>query len=237
MLSHLLFPCQHRADVRSNTSSFDFAESCVFIKQSLLPFVNLLPKLQLHFAEFLLHCSLNHFRIFYLSTCVSFWYGFFFLPFFFFLFLLLFFLAILCFFFPSISLLFFIFGSVSTTVVYPCCVSLRLSVTMFLSLFSLLLSAFFPHIPSGLPFSILSSALRVFCYLSRSLLSGRNAPVYAFDLLRVVSVFNFSPFLFSVQFPRRVSFYAFFSNLLLPGIFPRFLRFFTSFSLSCSLVP
>lgn len=82
MLSHLLFPYQHRADVRSNTSSFDFAESCVFIKQSLLPFINLLPKLQLHFAEFLLHCSLNHFSIFYLSTCVSFRYGSFFLPFF-----------------------------------------------------------------------------------------------------------------------------------------------------------
>lgn len=37
MLAHLLFTLQHRAGVRPNTSSYDLAESCVFIKQSLLP--------------------------------------------------------------------------------------------------------------------------------------------------------------------------------------------------------
>ncbi len=37
--SHLNFTCQHRAGVRLYTSSYDFAESCVFGKQSLPPFL------------------------------------------------------------------------------------------------------------------------------------------------------------------------------------------------------
>ncbi len=37
--SHLNFTCQHRAGVRLYTSSYDFAESCVFDKQSLPPFL------------------------------------------------------------------------------------------------------------------------------------------------------------------------------------------------------
>lgn len=36
-LSFLLFILQHRAGVRPYTSSFDLAESCVFVKQSLPP--------------------------------------------------------------------------------------------------------------------------------------------------------------------------------------------------------
>ena len=38
MLAHLQLTFQHRAGVRPYTSSFDFAESCVFDKQSLGPF-------------------------------------------------------------------------------------------------------------------------------------------------------------------------------------------------------
>ena len=62
----LLLAYQHRAGVRPNTSSYDFAESCVFIKQSLPPVMlrqyrrtlqpelaPLLPKLRGYFAEFL----------------------------------------------------------------------------------------------------------------------------------------------------------------------------------------
>ena len=37
MLAHLSLTFQHRAGVRPYTSSFNFAESCVFVKQSLLP--------------------------------------------------------------------------------------------------------------------------------------------------------------------------------------------------------
>ena len=37
--SHLNFTYQHRAGVRLYTSSYDFAESCVFDKQSLPPFL------------------------------------------------------------------------------------------------------------------------------------------------------------------------------------------------------
>jgi len=36
-LSPLLLTVQHRAGVRPYTSSYDFAESCVFSKQSLPP--------------------------------------------------------------------------------------------------------------------------------------------------------------------------------------------------------
>ena len=37
MLSHLSLTFRHRAGVRPYTSSFNFAESCVFVKQSLPP--------------------------------------------------------------------------------------------------------------------------------------------------------------------------------------------------------
>ncbi len=83
---HPDFTCQHRADVRLYTSSYDFAESCVFDKQSLPPFllyptfgcpkqVMFLPKLHIQFAEFLQHNYLKHLSILYPTTCVSFWYG------------------------------------------------------------------------------------------------------------------------------------------------------------------
>ena len=56
---------QHRAGVRPYTSFLDFAESCVFNKQSLPPnFLralkkpSFLPKLQDNFAEFLQYCYL-----------------------------------------------------------------------------------------------------------------------------------------------------------------------------------
>ena len=59
---HLTF--EHRADVRPYTSSYEFAESCVFDKQSQPPFLcyhlkrklkmaTLIPKLRAYFAEFL----------------------------------------------------------------------------------------------------------------------------------------------------------------------------------------
>ena len=71
---------------------FDFAESCVFSKQSPEPFhcdpllpqgakppgysgAPLLPKLRGHFAEFLKQDSLEHLRILSLPTCVGLRYG------------------------------------------------------------------------------------------------------------------------------------------------------------------
>ena len=80
---------QHRAGVSPYTSSFDFAETCVFGKQSLGPFhcgpleldsakechstgAPLLPKLRDHFAEFLNEGSSDRLGILYLSTCVGF---------------------------------------------------------------------------------------------------------------------------------------------------------------------
>ncbi len=82
MLSHLTLTFQHRAGVRPYTSSYEFAEPCVFIKQSLPPILCppmkvaflrglLLPKLQSQFAEFLQHHSLKRLSIFYSSTCVG----------------------------------------------------------------------------------------------------------------------------------------------------------------------
>ena len=70
----------------------DFADTCVFAKQSLgpilcgpLPLVRasrtqvprapLLPKLRGHFAEFLLHSSLEHLRLLASPTCVRLRYG------------------------------------------------------------------------------------------------------------------------------------------------------------------
>ena len=70
----------------------DFAGTCVFAKQSLgpihcgllplptarvsqVPEAPLLPKLRGHFAEFLLHGSLEHLRLLASPTCVGFRYG------------------------------------------------------------------------------------------------------------------------------------------------------------------
>ena len=61
--------------------SYDFAETCVFDKQSpepghcdLISQVPLLPKLRGQFAEFLRESSLALLGILYLPTCVGFWY-------------------------------------------------------------------------------------------------------------------------------------------------------------------
>jgi len=80
---------RHRAGVSLYTSSFDFAETCVFGKQSpgpdhcgslTLNFFHanrapLLPKLRGHFAEFLNEGSLARLRILSSPTCVGFRYG------------------------------------------------------------------------------------------------------------------------------------------------------------------
>jgi|SRR5690554_1146060 hypothetical protein len=86
---HLTF--RHRAGVTPYTSSFDFAECCVFNKQSQPPILcgplllhpqglhiqraYLLPKLRYQFAEFLLLSSLKRLGIFYQPTCVGLRYG------------------------------------------------------------------------------------------------------------------------------------------------------------------
>ena len=82
MLSHLLLTFQHRAGVSSYTSSFDLAQTCVFGKQLLGPFLcgcisaaPLLPKLRGQFAEFLNNPSPVGLRIFFLPTCVGLRYG------------------------------------------------------------------------------------------------------------------------------------------------------------------
>ena len=81
-LAHLLLAFWHRAGVRPYTSSYDLAESCVFIKQSLPPIlchslkrVPLLPKLRGHFAEFLKLGLLTRLSILYQFTCVGLGYG------------------------------------------------------------------------------------------------------------------------------------------------------------------
>ena len=86
MLAHLLLTFRHRAGVRPYTSSYDFAEPCVFDKQlpppglcpspELAPEEGLLiPKLRRQFAEFLQRHSLKRLGILYLSTCVGLGYG------------------------------------------------------------------------------------------------------------------------------------------------------------------
>jgi hypothetical protein len=86
---HLTF--RHRAGVTPYTSTFVFAECCVFIKQSQPPIIcdpftlctqvhhatraYLLPKLRYQFAEFLLLSSLKRLRILIPSTCVGLRYG------------------------------------------------------------------------------------------------------------------------------------------------------------------
>ena len=85
-LSPLLLTFQHRAGVRPYTSPYGFAEPYVFSKQSPPPIlchpypvaqiqVTLIPKLRVHFAEFLQHRSLKRLGILYLSTCVGLGYG------------------------------------------------------------------------------------------------------------------------------------------------------------------
>lgn len=81
-LAPLLLTFRHRAGVRPYTSSCDFAEPCVFNKQSPPP--GLCPRLQValepglllanlrrYFAEFLQHRSLKRLGILYQSTCVG----------------------------------------------------------------------------------------------------------------------------------------------------------------------
>src|SRR3954464_8848665 len=86
VLAHLLLTFRHRAGVRPYTSSCDFAEPCVFVKQlpppGLCPSVPvarngglLIPKLRRQIAEFLQRHSLKRLGMLYLSTCVGFGYG------------------------------------------------------------------------------------------------------------------------------------------------------------------
>ncbi len=85
---HLIF--QHRAGVAPYTSTFVFAECCVFNKQSQPPIfcnpfmlrcslhtnrAHLLPKLRCQFAEFLLLSSLKRLRILISRTSVGLRYG------------------------------------------------------------------------------------------------------------------------------------------------------------------
>ena len=85
-LAPLLLTFRHRAGVRPYTSSCDFAEPCVFSKQSPPPGLCprpmvahepglLLANLRRYFAEFLKRGSLKRLGILYQSTCVGFGYG------------------------------------------------------------------------------------------------------------------------------------------------------------------
>ena len=85
-LALLLLTFRHRAGVRPYTSSSEFAEPCVFAKQSPPPGlchsalvaqsgVLLIPKLRRQIAEFLQHSSLKRLGMLYQSTCVGFGYG------------------------------------------------------------------------------------------------------------------------------------------------------------------
>ena len=85
-LAPLLLTFRHRAGVRPYTSSCDFAEPCVFSKQSpppgLCPRIQvalnpglLLANLRRYFAEFLQHRSLKRLGMLYQSTCVGLGYG------------------------------------------------------------------------------------------------------------------------------------------------------------------
>ena len=81
-LSLLLLTFRHWAGVSPYTSSFDFAETCVFAKQlpgpihcGSLPGAPLIPKLRGQFAEFLNYPSPVGLRILFLSTCVGLRYG------------------------------------------------------------------------------------------------------------------------------------------------------------------
>ena len=81
-LSPLLLTFRHRAGVRPYTSSYDFAEPCVFSKQSPPPGLCprprvaskaglLLANLRRYFAEFLQRSSLKRLGMLYQSTCVG----------------------------------------------------------------------------------------------------------------------------------------------------------------------
>ena len=81
-LAPLLLTFRHRAGVRPYTSSCDFAEPCVFSKQSPPPGLCprplvaqepglLLANLRRYFAEFLQRSSLKRLGILYQSTCVG----------------------------------------------------------------------------------------------------------------------------------------------------------------------
>ena len=85
-LAPLLLTFRHRAGVRPYTSSYDFAEPCVFSKQSPPPGLCpqpilalklglLLANLRRYFAEFLQCSSLKRLGILYQSTCVGLGYG------------------------------------------------------------------------------------------------------------------------------------------------------------------
>jgi hypothetical protein len=85
-LAALPLTFRHRAGVSPYTSSSEFAEACVFVKQSPPPGLcpppllaqergPLLPKLRGHFAEFLQHHSLKRLGMLYQSTCVGLGYG------------------------------------------------------------------------------------------------------------------------------------------------------------------
>ena len=81
-LAPLLLTFQHWAGVSPYTSSFDFAETCVFAKQLLGPILcgsvsraPLIPKLRGQLAEFLNNPSPVGLRIFFLPTCVGLRYG------------------------------------------------------------------------------------------------------------------------------------------------------------------
>ena len=87
MLEHPSLTFQHWAGVSTYTSAFAFAGTCVFGKQSLGPLLcdhvklksfltftlmaTLLPKLRVHFAEFLNEGSPAHLSILYPPTCVG----------------------------------------------------------------------------------------------------------------------------------------------------------------------
>src|SRR5438105_4747958 len=85
-LAPLLLTFRHRAGVRPYTSSYEFAEPCVFVKQSPPPGlchsalvaqsgVLLIPKLRRQIAEFLQHSSLKRLGMLYQSTSVGLGYG------------------------------------------------------------------------------------------------------------------------------------------------------------------
>ena len=85
-LAPLLLTFRHRAGVSPYTSSSEFAEACVFVKQSPPPGlchlllvaqreVLLIPKLRRQIAEFLQHSSLKRLGMLYQSTCVGLGYG------------------------------------------------------------------------------------------------------------------------------------------------------------------
>ena len=81
-LARLLLTFQHWAGVSPYTSSFDFAETCVFAKQLPGPILcgsiagaPLIPKLRGQLAEFLDNPSPVGLRILFLSTCVGLRYG------------------------------------------------------------------------------------------------------------------------------------------------------------------